>query len=72
MKGKNKKMMKDRKMGAMRGKQMIKQERSEYGKQIRKEYEGGGTSKKREQIYNSLNLEKMDVAIRSRQLKRTS
>lgn len=33
-------MLNDRKPCAMRGRQMIKQERSEYGKQIRKEYGG--------------------------------
>ena len=37
-------MISDRKMCAIRGRQMIKQERSEYGKQIRKAYEGGGIS----------------------------
>ena len=33
--------VKDRKMCAMRGRMPLKQERSEYGKQIRKAYEGG-------------------------------
>ncbi len=34
-------MIRERKLGAMRGRAMIKQERSEYGKLIRKAYEGG-------------------------------
>lgn len=32
----------NRRMGAMRGRTPIKQERTEYGKKIRKAYEGGG------------------------------
>lgn len=36
--------MNNRKMCAMRGRQVLKQARSDYGKQIRKEYEGGGAT----------------------------
>lgn len=43
-------MIKERKLGAMRGRAMIKQERSEYGKQIRKAYEGGYIKEKRSNI----------------------
>ena len=55
--------MENRRICAMRGRMPLKQERSEYGKQILKDYEGG-TSKHREQTYSSLKSARMECAVR--------
>lgn len=55
--------MNNRKMCAMRGRQVLKQARSEYGKQIRKEYEGGCYIHQ-EQVYNSLKSARIEYVTR--------